>query len=100
MLIFILVRTGLRAALAAEMVSFWIWRSDALFDRFSTAGFPSAVAGPKAAAAADEDVDDDVEEEDDEEAAAETADGSAVIRSMRVVPEESCAIHHQQQRIR
>lgn len=91
-------RTGFKAALAAEMVSFWIWSSDALFDRFSTGAFPSAVAGPAAAAAADDgaaEVDDDVAGEEEEEAVeeAEAVDGSAVIRSMSVVPEESCAAH-------
>ena len=86
-------RTGFKAALAAEMVSFWIWSSDVLFDRFSTGAFPSAVAGPAAAAAEDgaAEVDDDVAGEEEEEAVeeAEAVDGSAVIRSMSVVPEES-----------
>lgn len=95
-------RTGFKAALAAEMVSFWIWSSDVLFDRFSTGAFPSAVAGPAAAAADDDgaaEVDDDVAAEEEEEAVeeaeaeAEAVDGSAVIRSMSVVPEESCAAH-------
>ena len=74
-----LVRTGLRAALAAEMVSFWICRRDVLFDRFSAAGLPSAPAG---------DGDGDGEAADADAAAA--AEGSAVMRSMSVVPDESC----------
>jgi hypothetical protein len=41
-----LVRTGFKAALAAEMVSFWICISAALFDLFSTAGFPKAEGRP------------------------------------------------------
>lgn len=84
-----LVRTGLRAALATEMVSFWICISAALLDFFS----PSAVlvdtycwcvAAVDAAAVVD-----DADEEDTEDAAAGTGAGSAVIRSISVVPEES-----------
>ena len=83
-----LVRTGFKAALAAEMVSFWIWRSDALFERFSPEGFPRAVGGP---AGADDGAEAEEIEEEDEDEAAGAEEGSAVIRSMRVVPEESCS---------
>lgn len=74
----------LTAALAAEMVSFWICISADLFDLFSVAGLPSVedwdvdgVADGVGAA---------VEDEDD----AGNGVGSAVIRSISVVPEESC----------
>lgn len=74
----------LTAALAAEMVSFWICINADLFDLFSVAGLPNVeewdvdgVADGVGAA---------VEDEDD----AGTGVGSAVIRSISVVPEESC----------
>jgi hypothetical protein len=73
----------LTAALAAEMVSFWICINVALFDFFSVAGLPNVE---------DRDVDDDAEgggaEVDDEDEAGAGV-GSAVIRSISVVPEES-----------
>lgn len=80
----ILLLTGFKAALAAEIVSFWICINAALFDLFSPAGLPSAegrdtggvAAGDAAAVDADEVVGAGV--------------GSAVIRSISVVPDESC----------
>jgi hypothetical protein len=75
----------LTAALAAEMVSFWICINVALFDFFSVAGLPNVE---------DRDVDGvadgggaEVDDEEDEDGAGV---GSAVIRSISVVPEESC----------
>lgn len=70
-----LTLTGFNAALAAEIVSFCICIRVAFLDFFSpgTTGFPSAVGW----AAGDD-------EEDDGGFA-----GSAVIRSMSVVPDES-----------
>lgn len=80
----ILVRTGCKAALAAEMVSFWICINVALFDFFSVGGLPNAegrdAGGAAAVDAAELDADDDVG----------AGVGSAVIRSMSVVPDESC----------
>ncbi|MCI09837.1 hypothetical protein A2U01_0030928 [Trifolium medium] len=74
----------LTAALAAEMVSFWICINVALFDFFSVAGLPKVE---------DRDVDGvadgggaEVDDEDEDGAGV----GSAVIRSISVVPEESC----------
>ena len=57
----------------------------ALLECFSPEGFPRAVGGPAG-------MDDAEEEEDDEDkvAGAEAGEGSAVIRSTRVVLEESC----------
>lgn len=83
----ILVLTGFKAALAAEMVSFWICINVARFDFFSVAGLPNAegrevggvAAGDGAVATADDDDDD-----------AGAGVGSAVIRSISVVPDESC----------
>ena len=77
----ILVLTGCKAALAAEMVSFWICINAALFDLFSAVGLPNAEgrdAGGVGAVDAAEDDDDAV-----------FGAGSAVIRSMSVVPDES-----------
>lgn len=80
------------------MVSFWICIRAALFDLFSTAGFPKAegrpglpLGGGGEAAKGGADC---VEAEDDvvEEVEADTVDGSAVIRSIRVVPDESYTI--------
>ena len=72
----ILVRTGWRAALAAEMMLLWICISADCFDLFSQDGFHSAV------------VEDDAEAAD---ARARAKVGSTVIRSIRVVPDESCS---------
>ena len=73
----ILVRTGWRAALAAEMMLLWICISADCFDLFSQDGFHSAV------------VEDDAHEAADARARAKV--GSTVIRSIRVVPDESCS---------
>ena len=85
----ILVLTGFKAALAAEMVSFWICINAARFDFFSAGGLPSAVGTP---AAGDADAGDAaaLDAEDDVGAGV----GSAVIRSISVVPDESCANRH------
>lgn len=77
----ILVLTGCKAALAAEMVSFWIWSNAALFDLFSARGLPNAEGRDDDAVGAV-----DVAADDDDVVAVV---GSAVIRSMSVVPDES-----------
>lgn len=82
---FFLLRCGraLLSALAAEMVSFWIWLRVPLFDLRSAgagAGLPRA---PPAAAADDDCWCDDAPP-------AGTADGSEVMRSISVVLDESC----------
>lgn len=77
-----LVRTGFKAALAAETVSAWICNKVALLDfRSVWTGLPKAEGGGGGGIAPDEDVDDC---EPDAEV------GSAVIRSISVVPAESC----------
>lgn len=85
-----LVLTGFRAALAAEIVSFWICISAALLDLFSPAGFPNALGRTLEEEFEDELMVDDAADgafvEDDP---AEAVDGSAVIRSISVVPDES-----------
>lgn len=76
----------LTAALAAEIVSFWICINAALFDLFSVAGLPKV---DEVVADVDGDADGGgaaVDEEDEAGAGV----GSAVIRSISVVPEESC----------
>lgn len=74
----------LTAALAAEMVSFWICNNAALFDLLSVAGLPND-EGRDAGGVADGD---GAAVDEDEDAGAGV--GSAVIRSISVVPEESC----------
>lgn len=77
-----LVRTGLKAALAAEIVSLWICIRVPLFDFLSTTtgtGAPTeAFVGDSGGGAA---VDEDEEDFADE--------GSDDIRSINVIPEES-----------
>lgn len=86
-----LVLTGFKAALAAEIVSFWICISAALLDLFSPAGFPSALGRTLEEEFEDElIVDDWTDEAAVEVDPAEVVDGSAVIRSISVVPDESC----------
>jgi len=77
----ILVLTGCKAALAAEMVSFWICISAALFDFFSAGGLPNAEGRDAGGVGAE-----DADAVDDDDGAGV---GSAVIRSMSVVPDES-----------
>ena len=72
----IFVQTGWKAALAAEMMLLWICISADCFDLFSQDSFHSVV------------VEDDVEAAD---ARARAKVGSTVIRSIRVVPDESCS---------
>ena len=88
----ILALTGLSAALATDIVSFWICISVALFDFFS----PSVVfvdigwftCEPADAAAGDgvEEAEAEAEEDDD---FAGTGVGSAEIRSISVLPDAS-----------
>lgn len=80
----ILVLTGFRAALAAEMVSFWICINAALFDFFSVAGLPNAEGKDPDGFVAGDAATLDVEDDDG------AGVGSAVIRSINVFPEESC----------
>lgn len=78
----ILARTGLKAALAAEIVSLWICIRVPFFDLRSTitgTGGPAAAADSVGGGAV---VDDGGGGLDDEP--------SDVIRSMSVVPEDSC----------
>lgn len=88
-----LVLTGFKAALAAEIVSFWICISAALLDLFSPVGFPSELGRTLEEELEDELI---VDEGTDEAAVeidpAEADDGSAVIRSISVVPDESAMI--------
>lgn len=71
--------------MAAEMVSFWICVSVTFFDlRSAGAGFPSREPTPPPPP---------LPEEDcccDDAPAPEAADGSEVMRSISVVPDESC----------
>lgn len=92
----ILVLTGFNAAFAAEIVSFWICINADLFDFFSPAGFPSAVgiAGGNPGRAVDAEAEAGAEADDEEDDVADAVEGSAVIRSISVVPEESCNHFH------
>lgn len=79
--------TGL-SALAAEMVSFWICISVPFFDLRSAGaavGFPSREPTPPPPPPPEEDCCEDAPEPE-----AGAADGSEVMRSISVVPEESC----------
>lgn len=84
-----LPRTGFKTALAAETVSFWICINVALLDFFSPnvvfVEIPPPPLDTDVGAAADGAVD-----PDDAVVIVEAVDGSAVIRSIKVVPEESC----------
>lgn len=81
-----LARTGLKAALAAEMVSLWICIRVPFFDFRSTTagtdGAPESIGGGAVVDDAGEGFDDAGEGFDDEP--------SDVMRSMSVIPDDSC----------
>lgn len=92
----ILVFIGFKAALAAEIVSLWICISVALFDFFSpNIVFPDdeddevVVTDPVVGCCEAEFADADAEEGGSPVDPDVDADGSAVIRSINVVPDES-----------
>lgn len=89
-ILLIFPRTGFKIPLAAETVSFWICIRAALFDFFSPRVVFDETPDTGGVDAEDVWLEADVVEATEVDEVEEAVEGSAVIRSINVVPEDSC----------